>query len=71
MAWTPLAGGALTGKYLGGATPAEGRLVKYPRFMQRYLNGPSVAATEKYKAIADKVGPAIRCLPRHRMPFNS
>jgi len=49
MPWTPLAGGALSGKYLGGATPAEGRLIKYPKFMQRYLNAPSVAATEKYK----------------------
>ena len=34
LPWTPLAGGALSGKYLHGKRPAEGRLVKYPNFMQ-------------------------------------
>ena len=38
LPWTPLAGGALTGKYLHGKKPAEGRLVKFPAFMQRYLS---------------------------------
>jgi hypothetical protein len=30
--------------------PPAARLTQYPQFMQRYLNAPSVAATEKYAA---------------------
>ena len=55
LPWTPLAGGALTGKYLH-ASPADGRLVKYPTFMQRYLNEPSREATIKYETIAKDAG---------------
>ena len=62
LPWTPLAGGALSGKYLGGAKPAEGRLVKYPKFMQRYLNSHSTEATEKYAAIAAKAGVSLATL---------
>lgn len=62
LPWTPLAGGALSGKYLNGAKPAEGRLVKYGNFMQRYLNPPSVAATEQYAAVAAKAGVSLATL---------
>ena len=62
LPWTPLGGGALSGKYLGGDKPAEGRLVKYPKFMQRYLNSHSREATEKYAAIAAKAGISLASL---------
>lgn len=62
LPWTPLAGGALSGKYLGGAKPAEGRLVKYPKFMQRYLNSQSVEATQAYAAVAKKAGVSLATL---------
>ena len=62
LPWTPLAGGALSGKYLHGKKPAEGRLVKYPNFMQRYLNAPSVEATEAYDAIAKEAGVSLATL---------
>jgi len=61
LPWTPLAGGALTGKYLGGGG-AEGRLVKYPSFMQRYLNSQSAEATAKYAVVADKAGISLATL---------
>ena len=62
LPWTPLAGGALSGKYLHGKKPAEGRLVKFPAFMQRYLNAPCVEATEAYEAIAKEAGVSLATL---------
>lgn len=62
LPWTPLAGGALSGKYLDGARPPEGRLVKYPKFMQRYLNSLSTEATAKYAAVAEKAGVSLATL---------
>jgi aryl-alcohol dehydrogenase-like predicted oxidoreductase len=62
LPWTPLAGGALSGKYLDGARPADARLTKYANFMQRYLNAPSVEATRKYAAIAEKAGVSLATL---------
>jgi len=62
LPWTPLAGGALSGKYMRGQKPEDGRLVKYPSFMQRYLNAPSQAATEKYEAIATEAGVSLATL---------
>ena len=65
LPWTPLGGGALTGKYLDSAgVPAEGRLVKYKKygFHQRYLNAPSRLATAEYKKIADHEGVSLATL---------
>ena len=62
LPWTPLAGGALSGKYLHGKKPAEGRLVKFPAFMQRYLSAPCVEATEAYEAIAKEAGVSLATL---------
>ena len=65
LPWTPLGGGALTGKYLDGASnAAEGRLVKYAKygFHQRYLNDPSRVATAEYKKIADEAGVTLATL---------
>lgn len=55
LAYSPLAMGALSGKYLNGARPEEGRLVKFPAFA-RYLNDYGLEATAKYKALADDLG---------------
>lgn len=56
LPWTPLAGGALTGKYLPGADPDNGRLVRYEGFHSRYVKPDAVAATVQYKKIADDAG---------------
>ncbi|OUS45712.1 NADP-dependent oxidoreductase domain-containing protein [Ostreococcus tauri] len=56
LPWTPLAGGALTGKYLDGARPEGARLTMFRGFQQRYINPNSVEATKQYKKIADEAG---------------
>ena len=58
LPWTPLAGGALSGKYLDGANPADARFTKYPQFQNRYINSACMEATAEYKQIADAAGGA-------------
>ncbi|MBS99273.1 MAG: NADP(H)-dependent aldo-keto reductase [Oceanospirillaceae bacterium] len=55
LAYSPLAFGVLSGKYLGGAQPAGSRLVEFPQFA-RYMTESGIAATEAYVALAQKVG---------------
>lgn len=55
LAYSPLAFGVLSGKYLGGAKPPKGRLTLYSRF-QRYTNAHATAATERYVMIAKDAG---------------
>ncbi len=55
LAYSPLAMGALSGKYLGGQRPAGARLTIYPRF-QRYLGPQAEAATAAYGALAKDHG---------------
>ncbi|GAB7528999.1 NADP(H)-dependent aldo-keto reductase [Pseudomonas sp. 3A(2025)] len=55
LAYSPLAFGVLTGKYLNGARPADGRLTLYERF-QRYNNPQAQSATEQYVALAREHG---------------
>ncbi len=55
LAYSPLAFGALTGKYLNGQKPEGARLTLWKRF-SRYTNAPGVAATEKYVALAKEHG---------------
>ena len=64
LPWTPLGGGALTGKYLNGARPKSARLVKFEKygFHQRYLNEKSREATAAYKRIADEAGMSLATL---------
>jgi aryl-alcohol dehydrogenase-like predicted oxidoreductase len=59
LPWTPLAGGALSGKYLDGARPEGARMSVFKHFHQRYLNENSVKATKQYKEIADKAGMSL------------
>jgi aryl-alcohol dehydrogenase-like predicted oxidoreductase len=51
LAYSPLAFGALTGKYLGGALPEGSRHKLFPRFM-RYFKPNGLKATGKYVKLA-------------------
>jgi aryl-alcohol dehydrogenase-like predicted oxidoreductase len=55
LAYSPLAFGALSGKYLDGQRPPRGRLTLFSRFT-RYSNDQAVAATAEYVAVARKHG---------------
>lgn len=55
LAYSPLAFGVLSGKYLGGRWPAGARLTLFKRFA-RYSNPYAIAATEAYAKIAEKHG---------------
>jgi aryl-alcohol dehydrogenase-like predicted oxidoreductase len=55
LAYSPLAFGALSGKYLDGQRPPKGRLTLFSRFT-RYSNDQAVAATAEYVAVARKHG---------------
>lgn len=51
LAYSPLAFGMLSGKYLNGARPEHARLTLFERF-SRYSNTEGEAATERYVALA-------------------
>jgi aryl-alcohol dehydrogenase-like predicted oxidoreductase len=51
LAYSPMAFGVLSGKYLHGKRPAKGRLTLFDRFT-RYTNPQASAATEQYVALA-------------------
>jgi aryl-alcohol dehydrogenase-like predicted oxidoreductase len=51
LAYSPLAFGALSGKYLNGQAPASARLNLFPDY-DRYSNPQAVAATEGYVKLA-------------------
>jgi len=55
LAYSPLAFGVLSGKYLGGARPENARLTLFERF-SRYSNSQSEWATGEYVALASKHG---------------
>lgn len=71
LAWSPLCGGALTGKYLEG-TPDNSRFALFPDRYPRYNTARVKRATEKYAKIAHEVGCSpsqlaiayCRCAPR-------
>jgi aryl-alcohol dehydrogenase-like predicted oxidoreductase len=67
--YSPLAGGVLTGKYAGGRTPEGARFSKYlklggrqAQMAQRFLNERSLAATERFGAIAAEAGLSLTTL---------
>ena len=71
LAYSPLAFGVLSGKYLQGARPAGARLTLFERFA-RYGNPQAQAATEAYVALAQRQGldPAQMALAFvNRQPF--
>jgi aryl-alcohol dehydrogenase-like predicted oxidoreductase len=55
LAYSPLAFGVLTGKYMDGERPAASRLSLFTRF-QRYTTALAETATKEYAAIAKKHG---------------
>lgn len=64
LAYSPLAFGHLTGKYLEGARPAGGRLTVFPAFGQRYEKPNVIPAAAAYAALAHEHGltPAMLAL---------
>ena len=55
LAYSPLAMGALSGKYRHGARPPQGRLTRFDRF-KRYSTPAAVKAVEAYAQIAERHG---------------
>lgn len=55
LAYSPTAFGVLSGKYLDGKRPADGRVTLFSRF-SRYSNPQAEAATTEYVALAKKNG---------------
>ncbi len=55
LAYSPLAFGVLSGKYLGGNKPKGARVTEFPNY-SRYSSKSSLLATEKYSEIAKANG---------------
>lgn len=55
LAYSPLAFGALSGKYLNNQRPAGARMTLFSRF-SRYFNESGIKATEAYAALAKETG---------------
>ena len=58
LAYSPLGFGVLSGKYLHGKKPADGRVTLYPAY-SRYSSPESEKAILKYKDIADRHGMSL------------
>ena len=58
LAYSPLAFGVLSGKYLNGQRPADGRLSLFSRF-SRYNGDHANAATQAYADLAKEHGLAL------------
>jgi aryl-alcohol dehydrogenase-like predicted oxidoreductase len=59
IVWSPLAQGALTGKYLPGAQPPEGSRATSPsmgNFMGRFLDDDVLEAVQRLRPVADGLG---------------
>jgi len=56
LAYSPLAQGVLSGKYLDGNSPEGSRGNLFPRFIARYMGDGSIEAVKKYNQIAQKNG---------------
>lgn len=56
LAYSPLAGGILTGKYASGENTDKSRLNLFPGFMSRYKQSLAKTAVDEYIAVAEKHG---------------
>lgn len=56
LAYSPLAGGALTGKYLKENVPQGSRFTMFPGYMKRFQSSRAAEAVRKYAGIAAEVG---------------
>ncbi len=52
LAYSPLGGGILSGKYLGGNKPDGARYTNWPNYFARYSHENTVKATQKYADLA-------------------
>jgi aryl-alcohol dehydrogenase-like predicted oxidoreductase len=56
LAYSPLAGGALTGKYLNAKNvDAAARMRQFVGYMHRYISPPAMEAVRRYQAVADSI----------------
>eukprot|EP00922_Rhytidocystis_sp_ex-Travisia-forbesii_P072644 GHVS01108312.1.p1 GENE.GHVS01108312.1~~GHVS01108312.1.p1 ORF type:complete len:525 (-),score=33.21 GHVS01108312.1:208-1782(-) len=67
LSWSPLAGGMLTGKYLGlndeaSPTGPGDRFSRFPRFQPRWMNARCMEATRLYNEIAKQAGLSLNAL---------
>jgi aryl-alcohol dehydrogenase-like predicted oxidoreductase len=58
LAYSPLAFGVLSGKYLDGRMPEKSRIKLFPNY-SRYSNPQALHLTEKYKEMADRHGMSL------------
>ena len=56
LAYSPLAQGVLSGKYIDGKSPEGSRGNLFPRFIARYMGDGSSEAVKRYQSIANKNG---------------
>jgi aryl-alcohol dehydrogenase-like predicted oxidoreductase len=56
LAYSPLAGGMLSGKYLRDAKPAESRFIKYDNFALRFRKPTVRTAVEAFAEVAQRHG---------------
>jgi len=56
LPWSALAGGVLSGKYLGGKRPKSSRMVKFEGRYARFMSERSLEAAELYAATAQRAG---------------
>jgi len=56
LAYSPLAGGFLTGKYRGGARPPNARYTLFDSFGARFRKPLVAEAVEAYAAVAERHG---------------
>jgi aryl-alcohol dehydrogenase-like predicted oxidoreductase len=59
IAYNPLAGGMLTGKYNQAAIPPGTRFDKNPMYQERYWHPENFAAVEKLKKASEKMGRSL------------
>lgn len=56
VAYSPLAGGVLTGKYRGGARPEGARITRWPARYSRYTKPRALPAVDQYVTLAKAAG---------------
>lgn len=56
LAYSPLGGGTLSGKYLGGKKPEGARMALWPDRFSRFTKAKAVEATQSYYEVAQKHG---------------
>ena len=63
LAHSPLAGGALTGKYLNPKTvDPSARMRQFVGYMHRYISPPAMEAVRRYQAVADIISMPLGAL---------